>query len=89
MRAIGAILIKDWDPIGVKDEPLAQDEYDRYIGGVYHLLASKPTELQVAEHISQLGAGIMGADDWPAEQFLPAARKLLALDVRLDGGPVA
>lgn len=29
-----------WDPIGVKDEPNAQDEYDSYLGGVYELLVS-------------------------------------------------
>ena len=29
-----------WDPIGVKDEPNAQDEYDGYLGGVYELLVS-------------------------------------------------
>jgi hypothetical protein len=28
-----------WDPIGVKDEPNAQDEYDGYLG-VYELLVS-------------------------------------------------
>ena len=27
-----------WDPIGIKDEPNAQDEYDGYLGGVYELL---------------------------------------------------
>jgi len=37
-EAIRAILLKEWDPIGVSHIPEAQDEYDRYVGGVYRLL---------------------------------------------------
>jgi hypothetical protein len=32
------VLMDVWDPIGIKDEPKAQDEYDSYLGGVYGLL---------------------------------------------------
>ncbi len=38
--SIRQVLLHDWDPIGVADEPAAQDEYDAYVGGVYRLLAS-------------------------------------------------
>jgi hypothetical protein len=37
---IRQILVKEWDPIGIKDEPRAQDEYDNYVGGVFNLLAT-------------------------------------------------
>ena len=26
------VLLEVWDPIGIKDEPNAQDEYDAYMG---------------------------------------------------------
>jgi hypothetical protein len=89
MSAIGAILLKEWDPIGVKDEPMAQDEYDGYVGGVYRLLASRATETEVAEHLSRLEAENMGLSQASPLARLPVARTLLALDVRLDRGPAA
>lgn len=44
-ESIRGVLMQKWDPIGIKDEPGAQEEYDRYIEGVYRLLAdASPTE---------------------------------------------
>jgi hypothetical protein len=86
MNAIGAILLKEWDPIGVKDEPLAQGEYEGYIGGVYRLLASRATEMEVAEHLSRAEAESIGFAQGSAVDLLPVARRLLALNVRLDDG---
>jgi hypothetical protein len=36
---IRQILLHDWDPVGVRDQPSAQREYDSYVGGLYRLLA--------------------------------------------------
>ena len=44
-------LVELWDPIGIKDEPNAQDEYDLYIGDVLELLNSDATEEQIASHL--------------------------------------
>src|SRR5271165_827099 len=38
---IRRVLFNVWDPIGIRDEPNAQDEYNGYIGRVYELLVSK------------------------------------------------
>jgi len=35
---IRQVLVSVWDPIGIKDEPRAQGEYDSYVGGVFNLL---------------------------------------------------
>ncbi|MDB5508164.1 MAG: hypothetical protein JWL93_633 [Hyphomicrobiales bacterium] len=32
VQAIKDVLLHEWDPIGVCDEPKASDEYDAYIG---------------------------------------------------------
>ena len=32
--AIREGVAEHWDPMGVADEPAAQDEYDAYVGGV-------------------------------------------------------
>ena len=45
---IRAVLMAEWDPIGVSDIPEAADEYDSYIGGVY--------ELWNAEHLRPVSA---------------------------------
>jgi hypothetical protein len=89
MEAIGRVLREDWDPIGVKDEPMAQDEYDCQIGAVYRLLVSGASAQQIAEHLHRIEAEHMGLTGPTPELLLPVARKLLALDVALDRGPAA
>jgi hypothetical protein len=32
------VLMREWDPIGVRDAPEAQDEYDSYVGKAYVML---------------------------------------------------
>jgi hypothetical protein len=34
------------DPIGIRDEPNAQTEYDGYIGPIFDLLSSGATDVQ-------------------------------------------
>ena len=70
-----------WDPINVKDEPNAMDEYDSYIGGVYRLLAGGATELEVAEHLASVERDFMGYSTG-AEALMPVARQLKQLNVR-------
>ena len=37
-EAIRNVLLREWDPIGVADEPAAQDEYDGYIPAIIGML---------------------------------------------------
>ena len=37
-----------WDPIGVRNVPEAQNEYDSYVFGVYKLLVSGASEQEIA-----------------------------------------
>ena len=32
-RSIAEVLLRNWDPIGVRNVPQAQDEYDAYVAG--------------------------------------------------------
>jgi hypothetical protein len=45
-----------WDPIGVRDEPNAQDEYDSYLGGVFDLLTSGAPDDRINEYLWQIVA---------------------------------
>jgi len=79
---IREVLLREWDPIGVRDEPRAQDEYDSYVGGVYRLLASGASPRSVAEHLAKLEAEEMGLGVSP-DKLLRVATTLCALDVKL------
>jgi hypothetical protein len=82
--AIARILLQDWDPIGVRDVPEAQDEYDGYVGGVYRLLASGVSPREVATHLSTIESERMGYTHAKARDLLPVAEKLCRLNVRLQ-----
>ena|SRR5882672_3034361 len=89
-RSIGEVLLRNWDPIGIKDEPQAQDEYDSYIGGVYRLIAGGASARQLAEHLAQVEAEQLGYRDTDPKMLIPVAEKLLRLNVRLESsGPAA
>jgi len=51
-----------WDPIGVKDEPNAQDEYDGYIGRLYELLVGHADDVQLIDYLHWAVHDHMGLD---------------------------
>jgi HD-like signal output (HDOD) protein len=82
--AIGQILLQHWDPIGVRDVPEAQHEYDGYVGGVYQLLAAGASAEVVAEHLCAMQRHMMGFDQAQPADLLSVAEKLCHLSVRLE-----
>jgi hypothetical protein len=60
LNHIHYILIQRWDPIGVHDEPYAQDEYDDYIPGIVGLLTSQADPIVVAQHLVAIEIDWMG-----------------------------
>jgi hypothetical protein len=48
---IRRVLLDYWDPIGVRGEPKAQDEYDSYLGGICELLVSGASDEEIANHL--------------------------------------
>jgi hypothetical protein len=57
---IQAILMTEWDPIGVKDEPVVADEYDGYIPGVWKLLSHSPSVEAIMKHLDDIAVERMG-----------------------------
>ena len=70
------VLLEEWDPIGVRDEPMAQDEYDSYLGHIYDLLARDASDVQIANHLNQLETVSMGGRKRPIEKLLSVAQSL-------------
>jgi len=77
---IKKILMEDWDPIGVKDEPNAQSEYDRYAMQVLGLLYQNATNDDLADYLDEIVANHMGLK--PNHQMTQSAvEKLMALEL--------
>ena len=80
--AIRHTLLREWDPIGVRDVPEAQDEYDGYVGGVYRLLANKASTRDLAEHLARIERDAMGFST-AAEALIGVAERLRQIDIAL------
>src|SRR5436309_3180438 len=72
---IAAILLHDWDPIGVADEPQARDEYDSYVGGVYRLLASGGSLAHIEAHLRDIEVRMIGGDKTTREAAVARANR--------------
>jgi hypothetical protein len=73
------VLMDVWDPIGVKNAPTAQDEYDMYIGGICELLVSGASDDAIANRLWKIVTDRMGLttekqDMMPTVQALRAIR---------------
>ena len=55
------VLTREWDPIGVRDVPQGQDEYDSYVGTVYlMLMGEQATPVAIATYLFDTATGHMG-----------------------------
>ena len=69
------VLLNVWDPIGVKNEPNAQDEYDCCLGSLFTLLMTNATDDQIAEYLWRQGTEHMGLS-LPKEAMYPTVAAL-------------
>lgn len=60
MADVRRVLLNVWDPIGVRDEPNAQDEYDCCVDPLVTLLTSNASDDQIAEYLWRRGTQHMG-----------------------------
>lgn len=70
------VLLEEWDPIGVRDEPLAQDEYDGYLGGIYGLLERGESEAGIVRHLHFTETVNMGMTGQSMDKLLAVAMSL-------------
>jgi hypothetical protein len=59
-EAIRDILLHEWDPIGVSDEPNAQDEYDSYIHEIHGMLIRHEPKYRLFDHLWWIETVAMG-----------------------------
>jgi len=60
LARISEVLHYVWDPIGVRGEPNARDEYDSYVAGIYALLGGGANTEKIAIHLDKIAVGGMG-----------------------------
>jgi hypothetical protein len=82
------ILITLWDPIGVRDEPLAQDEYDSYIPQLISLLQRKPSQYDVAQHLYLIETQRMGLPGNKDNSYIIAGFLQKAYDAHVNPEPL-
>ena len=84
-EAIRQVLIRDWDPIGVMDDPeWPRDEYDSYIGEIYRYLSRGESAEFIARHLCYIEEKLMGLNRVPESHRLAVAVKLKAVSVALS-----
>ena len=57
-----ALVMSDWDPIGVSDSPEAADEYDAYLGRIARRLRDGVTSEELAAFLSSLSEEHIGVE---------------------------
>lgn len=74
------VLLRVWDPIGIKEEPHAQDEYDSYAGPIFELLSRRVTDEELNNRLLYFVNDLMGLEA-KAEDMLPTIRALRAIEL--------
>lgn len=83
-RQINRILLDQWDPIGVREEPAAQNEYEMYVYGAFRLLVDGASEQAIARYLLEIERERMGMDGTSGTHRLAVAASLKALRVPTD-----
>lgn len=74
------LLLDEWDPIGVRNDPEAQDEYDAYVGPVYARIVNKRGSFPIVQYLLDVETSRMGLNARMSSLSLePLAQKLAAL----------
>jgi hypothetical protein len=76
---IRQVLLDVWDPIGIKEEPRAQDEYDSYLGEVLGLLSRGATDEELSSRLLYFVNDRMGLTA-RTEDMVPTIRALRAIE---------
>ncbi len=76
LMRVNEVLHYMWDPIGVRGEPNARDEYDSYVSGVCSLLHNGATAEEIATHLDEIATERMGLGSNMAHSHA-TAQKLL------------
>ena len=75
-REIGSVLLRVWDPIGVKDAPNAQDEYDGYVGPIFALLMQQKGDQEILDYLAWAVNDHMGLESATKQHMVSTVQAL-------------
>jgi hypothetical protein len=82
--SVRQILLRDWDPIGIKEVPEAQDEYDSYVLKICGMLREGCSSDELYRHLRWIESEHMGLDG--DESYTSTiAKKLMGLQEAHEG----
>jgi hypothetical protein len=62
---IRRLLRQDWDPLGIVDEPQAEDEYDGYALQIFRMVREGRAAAEIAGYLDKVWADLSGASPTP------------------------
>jgi hypothetical protein len=78
---IRRVLLTVWDPIGVKDAPNAQDEYDSYVFPVFELVTQAKSDEAIVKYLLEIVNDSMGLGSAKESDMLPTLRALREIPI--------
>lgn len=79
--AIRHVFLEVWDPIGIADEPLAQDEYDGYLRRMFELLFAEADDDQLVSYLNWITGERMGLGTMSINELQPVIFALRAINL--------
>ncbi len=76
---IADLLAREWDPIGVGDDPHTLDEYSGYVAGAYGVAVETGSAEAVARHLLAIESVKMGLRERSLTEVLPVGEKILRI----------
>jgi len=73
---IRSVLLNDWDPVGIGDNPNLSDEYDGYIGSIINILKQKPTIEEIVGFLGEIEKTELGINNVDVKYLCNVATKL-------------
>lgn len=80
-EAVNTILLNNWDPIAINDEPNAQDEYISYAAQIAGMLYRGTTEEDLTKYLEYVVVELMGLKSIESESRA-IAKMILKLPVK-------
>ena len=81
VRAIGALLLSQWDPLGVHDKPGPHQEYATHALAVYGLLARGASSTQVVRYLHSIESGELHHPELATADLTTLLRALRAVNL--------
>ena len=79
ISAIRSVLINDWDPAGIGDNPNLSDEYDGYIGSILNILKQRLPIETIVVFLEKVETTKMGIDNVDVTHLYDVATKLKSI----------